>query len=285
VRPPAPVAALLASGLLLSGTYAGLEGQDGLRLRPTAILADGSVVPALRLTARHESGALVIGPFPREWGWAVEADAPLTWDRRRNPEPLRAELRGGLHLSLFGPRVPPEGVPTPDHDPGPSHGYLAFHLRAAAEAPQRPSQADVAVGFSARFEHDEVDRLWFLPELGLGFGAVACVRCDLPEDEGRVHPRLEVEAGWNVPLDRAWTPDPLRPLWLRVRGRAFRTWGMSPAAEALRHERGGWGSAELAYAVDRAHRIQEVYVRWHGGDLPVRLRERRAWAAGITLFF
>jgi hypothetical protein len=119
----------------------------------------------------------------------------------------------------------------------------------------------------------------------LGVEAVFCVDCDLPvtgdpaDDTGW---RLGGELGWNIPADRSWVPALLKPIWLRLDGRAFHTSGLEDL-DVLRNDDGLWGSAEVAYRCDRCGPVHEVYVRAHGGRLPQVLREKRAWTAGVSL--
>lgn len=282
---------LLLAGVLLSGTRDAAHAQ--LRLRPTALRTDGDVLPALRISFDHRAGGLdVRGSFPREWTWAAQADAPIVWDAERNPESLRAALSGGLQISLYRPPpAPGPGGPTID-DPGAAwnYGYVALELLAAAESPQDMDFADVVLGGALTYEHDQYTRLWFLPEVRLAVGAAFCAGCDeLSDADDTDHLRLDAEAGWNIPLDRTWAPAILRPVWLRLRGRVFQPWGVSEDLTAgddatLRSEGGRSGSAELAYRVDDVQWLHEVFVRWHGGELPVQPHERHAWRIGISLF-
>jgi hypothetical protein len=108
---------------------------------------------------------------------------------------------------------------------------------------------------------------------------VFCTDCDAGDGW-----RLTGHAGWSIPADRAWIPAPLRPLWLRLYGRGFRDGGRTEADE-LRHGDGLWGSAELAWRCDACGPVHEVYVRGHGGRVPLPLRERRVVTAGVSLFF
>ncbi|HEX2165873.1 MAG TPA: hypothetical protein VHG09_01425, partial [Longimicrobiales bacterium] len=83
---------------------------------------------------------------------------------------------------------------------------------------------------------------------------------------------------------RAWVPALLKPFWLRLNGRAFHTSGLEDV-DPMRNEDGLWGSAELAWRCDGCGPVHEVYVRGNGGRLPQRLREKRAFTAGVSLAF
>lgn len=290
VRRPAVLfaAIMLVAALMLVATTAGAHAQ--LRVRPTLLRTDGDVLPALRLSFEHRSSGLdAVGSFPREWTWAALADAPVVWNADRNPESLRGALSAGLQISLYKPPPPPpETGPTID-DAGAewNYGYVALELLGAVEAPQDVEFADITLGGVVVYEHDQYTRLWFVPEVRLSFGTVLCASCDVTDgvaDDD--HLRLDGELGWNIPMDRAWVPTPLKPVWLRLRGRMFQPWGLDDEliADAPRNEGGQWGSAEVAYRVDDIEWLHEVFVRWHGGELPVQLRERHAWRAGVSLF-
>lgn len=284
---------VMLAAVMLAAPTAGAHAQ--LRLRPTVLRTDGDVLPALRLSFEHRSAGLdAVGSFPREWTWAAIADAPIVWNASRNPESLRGALSAGLQISLYKPPPPPpETGPTID-DPGAAwnYGYVAFELLAAVEAPQDVEFADITLGGVIVYEHDQYTRLWFVPELRASFGTVLCASCDDTDSAGvdaatdDQHLRIDAELGWNIPMDRAWVPGPLKPVWLRLRGRMFQPWGLNEEflEDTPRSEGGRWGSAEVAYRVDDIAWLHEVFVRWHGGELPVQLRERHAWRVGVSLF-
>lgn len=256
-----------------------------LRIRPVVLLEDDPAF-GVRLTAEMTRDRVLIGPYPRNVSWHAMADAPLFTKPERNPETLRAQFDAGLQISLFRPSIPVGAAPSPDDPPPWNYGYVAFQLGVGAEAPQNVNTADVTVGGSFAYEHDQYHNLWFIPELRIAYDAVFCIDCDLPvagatDDAGW---RLGGELGWNIPADRAWVPALLKPIWLRLDGRAFHTSGLDNV-DVLRNDDGMWGSAEVAYRCDRCGPIHEVYVRAHGGRLPQVLREKRAWTAGVSLTF
>jgi hypothetical protein len=275
---------LFAGGLLATLLLSLSAHAQELRIRPALLFADDDPIPGLRFTLTGERGDLFIREaFPGEWTWAASIDAPLTWDADRNPEALRADLSSGLQISLFRAATPPGAVPTPDDPPPVSYGYVALDLRLAAEAPQALDDGDASIGVAFLYEHDQYHRLWFLPELRVEYGGVACVGCDTTGEN--THARLDGEIGWNIPFDRGWVPSPLRPLWVRLRGRAFETWGLDGELEMIRHSDGRWGSGELAYRIDGAGWLHELFVNWRGGDVPQKLPTDRAWSAGASVFF
>jgi hypothetical protein len=257
-----------------------------LRIRP-ALVVDEPML-GMRLTAAVTRAQLHIGAYPRDWFIAASADAPLFTTAERNPETLRGRLHGGLQLSLFRPSTPVGQAPSPD-DPEPwNYGYVAVQLGAGVEAPQALGTADITVGGALAYEHDQYHRLWFVPELRIAYDAVFCVDCAAPDGAGAIAEddtgwRVDGEIGWSVPADHAWVPGALKPFWLRLRGRAFRTSGLH--VEPVRNDEGLSGSAELAYRCDRCGPVHEVYVRGHDGRLPQQLREKRAVTAGVSLFF
>jgi hypothetical protein len=258
-------------------------GAQALTVRPLVLIEEDPAF-GVRLTSSVSRSRLLIGPFPREWHWSVRADAPLYLDPDRNPETIRARLDGGLQLSLFRPSTPAGAAPSPDDPPPWNYGYITVGLTAGVEAPQQVNTADVTAGGVLAYEHDQYHGLWFVPELRFALAAVFCMDCDgAAGDDGR-GARLDGSIGWNVPADRGWVPDPLKPLWLRLRGRAFSTSGLE-GVDPVRNDDGLWGSAELAYRCDRCGPLHEVYVRGHGGRLPLRLREKRAFTAGVALWF
>jgi hypothetical protein len=259
-----------------------------LGIRPVVLLEEDPAF-GVHITAEMTRDRVLIGPYPKNFFWAAAVDAPLFTKSERNPEPLRARLDGGLQISLFRPSTPVGAAPSPDDPPPWNYGYVAFQLGVGAEAPQDVNMADVTVGGSFAYEHDQYHSLWFIPELRVAYDAVFCIDCDLTfiadglntDDTGW---RLGGELGWNIPADRAWVPALLKPIWLRLDGRAFHTSGLDTYDE--RHNDDGlWGSAELAYRCDRCGPVHEVYVRGNGGRLPQRLREKRAWTAGVSLAF
>jgi hypothetical protein len=274
--------------LASTGTLPAMAQEPGLRLGPTLLRADGETTLGARATYRWDNHAVSPGgrlPWARSAG--ITADLPGTVDPDRNPESLRAELRGGVFLSLFNPPSPP-----PDPVPGErygswNYGYLSASARLSVEAPQRLDRADFLAGVVLIYEHDQYQGLWFLPELRLAADRGICAGCDLPSGvEGdRDFTRLEGEAAWYVPLDRHWMPDPLRPLWLRPGVRAFLSRGMGEVLDAQRPDEGVGGRVELAYRLDDSRWLHEVYLRWSGGNVPVFRGDRRAWGVGVTVFF
>ncbi|MFW6078120.1 MAG: hypothetical protein ACODAE_00755 [Gemmatimonadota bacterium] len=278
--------ALLAVGSFVALPAAPAAAQD-IALRPALLRDDDGVVPALRITAELASSGLdTRTAFPREWAWSLDVDAPLAWDARRNPERLAADGRIGGRLSLYRPPEPGAN-PLPD-DPGSESwdlGYLALQLRLGLEALQHGDLVDVNIGASLGYEHDRYEALWFVPEWRLEAGLVACAHCDstVGHDDGTRHSRLDVDLRWSLMLDRGWMPAFGKPLWLRLRGRAFRAWGMPAALAALREVDGAWASIELAYEIDGLDWLDEVHVRWSDGEIPVRLGDRRTWAVGMTV--
>lgn len=275
---------VLALLLMLSAAPAGAQQ---LRIRPALLLADGDVFPGLRFTLEGTRGGLVIQTNnPREWSFGADVDVPLTWDADRNPEPLRAALRGGLQLSFFQASTPTGGVPSPDDPAAVSNGYLSLDLKLAGEAPQSFDFGDAAFGVAVSYEHDQYHRLWFVPEVSLAFDGVVCIECETDAEEvDNPHTRLAGEIGWSVPLDRGWVPGPVRPVWIRLQGRGFKTWGMDERLESIRHPDGLWGMAELAYRLDNTGWLHELFVNWRVGDHPQRLLQDRAWGIGASVYF
>jgi hypothetical protein len=263
-----------------------------LRIRPAVLIEDDPLF-GIRATAEVHREQVRIGAYPRNWYWSAAADAPLFTSAERNPETLRARFDGGLQISLFRPSTPVGQAPSPD-DPEPwNYGYVALLLAVGAEAPQKMNTGDFTVGGAIAYEHDQYHRLWFLPEVRVAYDAVFCVDCDGSDalggaiDAGDGNDsgwRVDGQVGWSIPADRGWVPGPLRPVWLRLHGRGFRSSGLEDAG-ALRNDDGMWGSAEVAYRCDACGPVHEVYVRGHGGRLPQPLREKRAVTAGVSLFF
>jgi hypothetical protein len=269
--------ALLAGGSATAGAQA-------LEVRPMVVL-DGGPTGGVRLTSKISRERIEIGPFPRSWHIATLADLPFLLESERNSETLRARVDTGLLLSLFRPSTPVGALPSPD-DPDPwNYGFVSAQVTVGAEAPQEVNTADMTVGGSVAYGHDQYHRLWFVPEGRVGWDAVFCVDCDpAPGDDDDTGSRLQVELGWSIPADREWMPVPLRPLWLRLRGRGFETRGLTGVAP-LRSDDGLWGSAELAYRCDACGPVHEVYVRGHTGRLPLFLREERTVMGGVSLAF
>lgn len=283
-RAPGARGATITAALLLAAA-APLAAQD-VAIEPTLLWDDSGAVPALRLAVEHASaGRDTEGAFPREWSWALEADAPLAWDSDRNPERLTGEARLGMQMSLYRPPDPTDI--SVDAPPARDYGYVSFQARVALEAPQSADLVDVGLGGSVGYEHDRYETLWFLPEAKVDIGLVACAfSCDFPLSGGAVetrHVRLDADVRWNLMLDRRWMPAVGKPLWLRLRGRAFQAWGMPEPLMTLREEEGRWGSIEVAYEIDPVDWLDEVHVRWTGGEIPVRLGDRRAWMFGVTV--
>lgn len=271
--------------MLLTGSAGGAAAQD-VRVRPLVLLEDGPVF-GVHATAELTRERVLIGPYPKNFFWTVTADLPWFTKPERNPEPQRLLFDGGLQISLFRPSTPVGAAPSPDDPPPWNYGYVAFLLGVGLEWPQDRNTGDLTVGGSFAYEHDQYHSLWFIPELRIAYDAVFCVDCDAPvAGESAVDTgwRLGGELGWNIPADRTWMPDLLKPLWLRLDGRAFRTSGLADVS-LLRNDDGLWGSAELAYRCDRCGPVHEVYVRANGGRQPHRLREKRAWTAGVSLAF
>lgn len=285
------VAVLFAAVALMVAAVTSVHAQE-LRVRPAVLIEDDPLL-GIRATAEVQRDQVRIGAYPRNWYWAAAADAPLFTSADRNPETLRARFDGGLQISLFRPSTPVGRAPSPD-DPEPwNYGYVALLLAVGAEAPQKMNTGDFTVGGAVAYEHDQYHRLWFLPEVRVAYDAVFCVDCDGSGTAGEAADagdgndsgwRVDGQVAWSIPADRGWVPGPLRPLWLRLQGRGFRSSGLEDAG-ALRNDDGMWGSAELAYRCDACGPVHEVYVRGHGGRVPQPLREKRAVTAGVSLFF
>lgn len=244
-------------------------------------------MPGLRVTADLARQRILTGPFPRNWYWSAAMDAPLFTKSARNPESLRALAGAGLQVSLFRPSTPAPGrPPSPDDDAPWNYGFVALRFEAGTETPQDLRTADVTLGGSLVYEHDQYHVLWFIPELSIAYAAVFCIDCGASADTNGDDSgwRADGRIGWNVPADRGWMPHVLKPLWLRLHGRAFRTSGLQ-STDPARNGEGLWGSAELAYRCDRCGPVHEIYVRGNGGRLAQRLREKRAFTAGVSLFF
>ena len=284
MRPSRPAFTVL---LLLTASASVASAQD-VRIRPLVLVEDDPVF-GVHATGELTRERVLIGPYPKNFFWSVAAGLPWFTKPERNPEPQRIQFDGGLQISLFRPSTPVGAAPSPDDPPPWNFGYVAFQLGVGAEAPQDVNMADVTIGASFAYEHDQYHSLWFMPELRIAYDAVFCIDCDLtviadapaPDDAGW---RLAGELGWNIPADRAWMPALLKPIWLRLDGRAFHTSGLDEFDE-LHNDDGLWGSAELAYRCDRCGPVHEVYVRGNGGRLPQRLREKRTWTAGVSLAF
>lgn len=284
----ASVVVVVLSGMAALSPDSVRAQERGLRLGPSLLRADGETTFGARATYRWDNHAVRrSGRLPWARSAGIAANLPGTVDPDRNPESLRAEIRGGAFLSLFNPPSPP-----PDPVPGErygswNYGYLSASARLSVEAPQRLDRADLLAGVVLIYEHDQYQELWFLPELRLAADRGVCAGCDLPPGvEGdRDFTRLEGEAAWYVPLDRSWMPDPLRPLWLRPGVRAFLFRGMGDGLDAQRPDEGVGARMELAYRLDDSRWLHEVYLRWSGGNVPVFRGDRRVWGGGLTVFF
>lgn len=280
------------AGRALAATLAALWSTDvaaqELTLGPSILQGGGETVAGFRAGFTYESGRLEArGSYPRESVLAVAVDLPLARKSSVNPESLAAEFRWGYELSLYRPPDVPED-PVPGETYGAwDYGFLGLELRGAVEAPQDLDLADLSLGAMVSYEHNQYQALWFVPEAHVSIDGVACVACELPptEEGGSAHARVDTGLGWNLPLDRSWMPSALRPLWLRMRGRAFWTLGISEGLSETRLENGTWGSSEVAYRTDRSDWLHEIYVRWAGGAVPVTLARRRAWTVGISVLF
>jgi hypothetical protein len=277
-------ATIAMAALLVTGAGRTSVGAQGLTVRPSVVVEPVATL-GVHLKAEVDRTRVSIGDYPRNWSLSGHADAPLLLDPDRNTETLRAQVGGGLEFSLFRPTRPAKGGPTVGDLPPWNYGYVALLGSAGLEAPQDMDTADITLGLVVAYEHDQYHRLWFLPQLCLGWDAVLCVEC--PEghsSDDDLGTRLNGEVGWSIPADRQWMPGTLRPLWLRLRGRGFSAHGLHDA-EPVRRAKGLWGSAEVAYRFDRRGPLHEVYVRSHGGRLPQQLTGKRATTAGLSLWF
>lgn len=281
-------AAILLFALLVHA--APLHAQT-TQLRPLVLIDDSPAFGA-RLTARTDRQAVQSHrDFPRSWQLAAFLDLPVYTSAARNPGSLRARVGGGLDISLFRPSRPPPGQPPSPDDPAPlNYGWVSLLLEAGAEAAQTLDDADLTIGAALAYGHDQPVSLWFLPSARLAYDRVLCVGCApdaapdaAPGAADETGSRLDAELGWDLPADRRWVPRTLRPLWLRLDGRAFAASGLREVE--ARNEEGLWGSVELAWRFDADGLLHEVYLRGHGGRLPQRLRQGRALTAGVTLSF
>lgn len=217
-----------------------------------------------------------VGDDPTDLQGKLGLDVPLTLDADDNPESLEA----GLSVTMLVLDLSGADLTSAPGEEGPDRGALRLGIELGAEAPQKLENADLAIGLTAVYDHASL-ALWFVPGVELAYDLAACVGCDVPDvDDNRYH-RIDLRADWSIPLD-ALTPEPLDGLRLRPAGRWFHAWGVGPYLSLLRDDVGLWSRVQLAYhtEIDWLH---EVYISWRAGDLPVRLREDRAWSIGVTL--
>jgi hypothetical protein len=275
--------AAVAAGTVVLAAAAMAADNRPLIVRPAALLEPDAAV-GVRIASRMQRAAASNGVFPRTWSLSEQVDAPLFLDPDRNPETLRAQAGAGLGVSLYRPRAPGAGGPSTDERPDWDYGSVALEASLGAEAPQGMDTADLTAGVLLGYEHELYYTRWFVPEVELGWHAVFCVGGDDGEDAGDGRGwRLDGAIGWYVPADRQGMPGPLRPLWLRLRGRGFRTFGLTDA-DPVRREQGLWGSAELAYRCDRWGPLHEIYIRSHAGKLPQQLEQKRGTTIGVSLW-
>ncbi|HEX2166618.1 MAG TPA: hypothetical protein VHG09_05210, partial [Longimicrobiales bacterium] len=192
--------------LLVSAAAASAQTID---IRPLLLLEENPV-PGIRIATEYAQTRVLIGPYPKNWYWHAFADAPLFTKADRNRETLRAQIDGGLQISLFRPSLPAPGQPPSPDDPPPwNYGFVALQLGVGAEAPQNVRTADVTLGASLAYEHDQYHSLWFIPELRIAYDAVFCIDCNdaaTLEHSGDTGWRANGDIGWNIPADRAWVP-------------------------------------------------------------------------------
>ena len=275
--------ALTITASLVLGAGA-LRAQD-FSFGPSLLRGGGRTVPGARGTFEYRSSrSASVGCYPSESVLGADVDVPLAWDANMNPESLRAGAGVAWEVSLFcPPEVPANPLPGVDYG-GWDYGFVGFELVVGAEAPQSLDFTDLSVGAAVAYEHTQYQSLWFLPSASVALEAVGCVSCGLAAGgDETAHARLDAHLGWSVPFDRQLVPVPLRPIWLRLRGRGFWTFDLPAGLAAVRMEDGYSGSMEVGYRLDRTDWLYEVYIRWSGGELPVLAAPQRAWIAGVTV--
>lgn len=254
---------------------------EWLQITPQLIGPTKSFNPGIRTAIQLDRTVIRVSTtHPRRFQFSFGADLPFAWDPERNPESLEVEARFGLLVALMEtPEPGPGGLP-PLTAPR-RWGFFELLLEGGLEASQEIENADFELGATAAYDHDQ-RRLWFVPGVEASFLLVDCLGCDVPEETGTWFRRLDLRAGWSIPLDPV-LPDPLDPFRIRPQGRYFHTWGLDDDLAGLRNEDGTWWSVELAYAFDAPYWLHEVHAGWRGGEVPTRLADERAWTVGVTL--
>ena len=248
---------------------------QSISISPALLPSDDGILPALRFRADVEKHTLNLdAERPWERVFQLSVDAPFVWNASRNPETLRLNADYGIEKSLK--KI--EGGLEVEEGPAPiDWGFLNVYGGVEVESPQTFDRVVGALALGVAYEHRE-RRIWYVPNsVSLEANGAMCGSCTADDDETPVYVNLQGEAGLTVPFTSA--------LQMRLRGRAFTSFGApdDPDAEVL--EDGLSGSGELAYRHSRASGWWEAFVRWSGGDVPVVKEQDKAWLVGFTYAF
>jgi hypothetical protein len=213
----------------------------------------------------------------RRLEWAFNVNAPFTLDADNNPETIDVafSLRR-LILDVSGTEL--TGVPGEER---PDRGAARIGVKVGAEAAQRFEDVDVVGGVTLVYDHTS-PTFWIAPAVDLAWDFVQCVGCDTALDDDDRYHKLDLKLDWSIRLDNFSST--LTGFRVRPSARLFKGWGVGHSLATLRNDEGFWGQAALAYHFERGV-FHEVYTGWRAGQLPISLRDEKAWFVGVTLVF
>lgn len=277
------VALLILVPVAGAGAQEASSLHDGstLRIAPSLMRSDAATSVGLRWSARQVfDGAVTHDRFPRRFRADLRAEGAAAWDADANPETIQASLSAGWFVALFEPPTDPD--PTdPDAVPEGGFDYGSVSIGAAAEfeSDQLFDEVNAVLGARVAYVNSRQDFPWpLLPGLRLEFGAVLPLATELSERVD-AHTRGDVYAAWHVPLFA--TPFTAHAeLWY------WNAFGADDESARVRTLEGLFGSVALAYGFSvplGQLTLHEVFVRWSGGDAPVRATDRRSWMIGIVV--
>ena len=274
-------AAFLMMGIVLlpRPEAAAQQVENRFQVAPALLRGEDVTSVGVRWTVRRAvGGRFTHDTFPRRFQVDVSTEGAAALDPAANPEAIRAGAQVGWFVALFRPPTDPD--PTdPDAVPvgGFDYGSLSGGAAAALESDQRFREVDAVLGARVAYVNSRQDFPWpLLPGVRLRFGAVLPLASEIAERID-AHTRGDVYAAWHVPLFA--TP-------LVVHGELWYWNAFGANLEDARAEDGLFGSAALAYAIAAPLgdlTLHEVFVRWSGGEAPVRPADRKAWMIGIVI--
>lgn len=258
-----------------------LRDQSMLRIAPSLLRSDAATSIGLRWAARRVfDGAVTHDRFPRRFRADVGTEGTAALEPDANPETIHASLSAGWFVALFEPPTDPDPTdPEAAPEGGFDYGSVSMGAAAEFESDQLFDEVNAVLGARMAYVNSRQDFPWpLLPGVRLEFGAVLPLATELSE---RVvaHTRADVYAAWHVPLFTT-------PLTVHAELWYWNAFGADGESAAVRTLEGLFGSVALAYGFSvplGQLTVHEVFVRWSGGEAPVRATDRRSWMIGIVV--
>ncbi|HET7275178.1 MAG TPA: hypothetical protein VFI91_08340 [Longimicrobiaceae bacterium] len=281
--------ALTAVALVASLAPVQVHGQSTadpiFSISPGWLRAEDTSSLGLRFEAFYEREDISEGDGLPTWLDAnVSFRGAVAVDPDANPEALDLSARVGWLKAFYEPGTASGG---PDDPPvgGYDYGSIQLSFAGSAAADQRFREANAALGLRVGYVAPNADIFLSAgPRVAVSYSGVLPISSEVREalnaSASDSHGRLDLTGEWHPYI-------PQTPVRLHASLRYWSADGLDAAFSEEFGDSGFYQSYALAYVPMTwrfyKYRVQELFVRWTDGDLPVAPVSTQAWMLGVRV--